>query len=116
MVCKSVRKSVRKLVRKLVRKSVRKLVRKLVQNKNAKEIKRLKKENDILSQDLLTLHVQFDDLKEFLEKDSKRHNSTLKSNLREIKTILKELIGTPLSFHHEPSTSKQQQTAAAGYV
>ena len=65
---------------------------------------------DIISKELLTLRVQFDDLKEFLEKESKRRDSTLKSDLREVKTILKELKGTSsslLSFHHEPTTSNK---------
>ena len=78
--------------------------------KNSKRIRRLKKEIDIISKELLTLRVQFDDLKEFLEKESKRRDSTLKSDLREVKTILKELKGTSsslLSFHHEPTTSNE---------
>ena len=78
--------------------------------KNSKRIRRLKKEIDIISKELLTLRVQFDDLKEFLEKESKRRDSTLKSDLREVKTILKELKGTSsslLSFHHEPTTSNK---------
>ena len=78
--------------------------------KNSKRIRRLKKEIDIISKELLTLRVQFDDLKEFLEKESKRRDSTLKSDLREVKTILKELKGTPsslLSFHHGPTTSNK---------
>ena len=81
-----------------------KLPKRPKQNKNSKRIKRLKREKDILSQELLTLRVQFDDLKEYLEKESKRQQSIIKSDLREIKTILKELKGTSLSFHHEPST------------
>lgn len=78
--------------------------------KNSKRIRRLKKEIDIISKELLTLRVQFDDLKEFLEKESKRRDSTLKSDLREVKTILKELKGTSsslLSFHHGPTTSNK---------
>ena len=78
--------------------------------KNSKRIRRLKKEIDIISKELLTLRVQFDDLKEFLEKESKRRDSTLKSDLREVKTILKELKGTSSSlllFHHEPTTSNE---------
>ena len=77
-------------------------------NRNSKRIKRLKKEKDIISKELLTLRVQFDDLKEFLEKESKRRDSTLKSDIRELKRILKELKGTSsslLPFHHEPTTS-----------
>ena len=79
-------------------------------NRNSKRIKRLKKEKDIISKELLTLRVQFDDLKEFLEKESKRRDSTLKSDIREVKRILKELKGTSsslLSFHHEPTTSNE---------
>ena len=78
--------------------------------KKSKRIRRLKKEIDIISKELLTLRVQFDDLKEFLEKESKRRDSTLKSDLREVKTILKELKGTSsslLSFHHGPTTSNK---------
>ena len=78
--------------------------------KNSKRIRRLKKEIDIISKELLTLRVQFDDLKEFLEKESKRRDSTLKSDLREVKTILKELKGTSsslLSFHNGPTTSNK---------
>ena len=90
-----------------------KLPKRPKKNKNSKRIKRLKRKKDILSQELLTLRVQFDDLKEYLEKESKRQQSTVKSDLREIKSILKELRGTSLLFHHEPSTSKQHAVVAS---
>ena len=94
-----------------------KLQKRPKRNKNSRRIKRLKREKDILNQELLTLRVQFDDLKEYLGKESKRQQSTVKSDLREIKTILKELRGTSLSFHHEPSTTSssniKQHAAAA---
>ena len=101
----------------VVEKEKEKIKERPKRNKNSKKIKRLKKEKDILSQEMLVLRVQFDDLKEkvvFLEKESKRHLTTVKSDLREIKTLLKELKGTSLSCHHEPSPtttsiSKQQQ-------
>ena len=60
-----------------------KLPKRPKQNKNAKRIKRLKREKDILSQELLTLRVQFDDLKEYLEKESKRQ---LLQSCKDVKT------------------------------
>ena len=101
----------------VVEKEKEKIKERPKRNKNSKKIKRLKKEKDTLSREMLVLRIQFDDLKEkvvFLEKESKRLLTTVKSDLREIKTLLKELKGISLSCHHEPSPtttsiSKQQQ-------